>query len=189
MTIMALTTSDLIQLFDQRASQQYGREAVSQLEHALQCAQLAEQAGETDETVVAALLHDVGHLISAENLNLADDRQERDDLHQYIALPFLRGVLPDAVLEPIRLHVDAKRYLCAAEPSYWDSLSLASKKSLELQGGSFTHDELDAFMAQPFAEEAVRLRRYDDLAKVPHKETPALSYFAKKLTAVSLKTD
>lgn len=186
---MALSTSDLIQLFDQRASQQYGREAVSQLEHALQCAQLAEQAGETDETIVAALLHDVGHLISAENSGLADVSPERDDLHQYIALPFLRGVLSDAVLEPIRLHVDAKRYLCGAEPSYWGTLSLASKHSLELQGGSFTQGELDTFMTLPFAEEAVRLRRYDDLAKVPNKETPTLGYFAKKLTAVSLKID
>lgn len=115
---MALTTSDLVQLFEQRASQQYGRESVSQLEHALQCAQLAEQAGETDETIVAALLHDIGHLISAENSGLTDVNQERDDLHQYIALPFLRGVFSDAVLEPIRLHVDAKRYLCGAEPTY-----------------------------------------------------------------------
>lgn len=183
---MALSTTDLIQLFDQRGSHLYGREAISQLEHALQCAQLAEQAGETDETIVAALLHDVGHLISSENLYLTEINPERDDLHQYIALPFLRGVLSDAVLEPIRLHVDAKRYLCGAEPSYWDTLSLASKQSLELQGGPFTHSELDTFIALPFAEEAVRLRRYDDLAKIPHKETPTLEYFGKKLIAVSL---
>ncbi len=183
---MALSTSDLIQLFDQRGSQQYGRETVSQLEHALQCAQLAEHAGETDETIVAALLHDVGHLISAKNSGLADVGPERDDLHQYIALPFLRGILSDAVLEPIRLHVDAKRYLCGAEPSYWGTLSPASKQSLELQGGPFTHSEMDIFMTLPFAEEAVRLRRYDDLAKVPYKETSTLAYFGKKLFAVSL---
>lgn len=185
---MALSTSDLIQLF-KRASQQYGRESVSQLEHALQCAQLAEQAGETDETIVAALLHDVGHLISAENSGLTDVNQERDDLHQYIALPFLRGVFSDAVLEPIRLHVDAKRYLCGAEPTYWGTLSLASKQSLELQGGPFTHSELDTFMTLPFAEEAVRLRRYDDLAKIPNKDTPALDYFGKKLFALSLEVN
>jgi phosphonate degradation associated HDIG domain protein len=184
---MALSTRDMIQLFEQRGSQQYVQEAVSQLEHALQCAQLAEQAGETDETIVAALLHDVGHLITAENSGLVDDNQARDDLHQYIALPFLRGVLSDAVLEPIRLHVDAKRYLCAAEPSYWETLSAASKHSLVLQGGSFTDDELNTFLRLPFAEEAVRLRRYDDLAKVPHKETPTLGYFEKKLTALSLQ--
>jgi phosphonate degradation associated HDIG domain protein len=180
---MALSTVGIIELFQERAGQQYGREAVSQLEHALQCAQLAERAGETDATIVAALLHDLGHLISAHSTEQADT-QERDDLHQYIALPFLRGVFPDAVLEPIRLHVDAKRYLCGAEPSYWDTLSPASKRSLELQGGPFQHDELTAFLAQPFADEAVRLRRYDDLAKVPHKETPSLGYFAAKLAAL-----
>lgn len=185
---MPLSTTDIIALFDKRASQQYGREAVSQLEHALQCAQLAEQAGETDATIVAALLHDLGHLIAAENAAQVDDIQGRDDLHQYIALPFLRGFLPDAVLEPMRLHVDAKRYLCATEPSYWDTLSPASKRSLELQGGPFKREELANFLAQAFAQEAVRLRRYDDLAKVPGQETPSLTCFAAKLSAVSLQS-
>jgi phosphonate degradation associated HDIG domain protein len=183
---MALSCTDIIALFEKRASTQYGREAVSQMEHALQCAQLAEQAGETDETIVAALLHDMGHLIAAENTGAPDDAQERDDLHQYVALPFLRGILPDAVLEPIRLHVDAKRYLCSAEPTYWASLSDASKRSLSLQGGPFTESQLAAFMAQPYAEEAVRLRRYDDFAKVPQKQTPDLAYFAQKLQNVLL---
>ena len=183
---MALSYTDIIALFEKRASTQYGREAVSQMEHALQCAHLAELAGETDETIVAALLHDVGHLIAAENVGVADDAQERDDLHQYIALPFLRGVLPDAVLEPIRLHVDAKRYLCGAEASYWASLSDASKHSLTLQGGAFTESELGTFMAQPFAEEAVRLRRYDDFAKVAGKATPDLAHFASKMHSVLL---
>ena len=183
---MALSYNDIVELFEKRASDQYGREAVSQMEHALQCAHLAELAGETHETIVAALLHDVGHLIAAERAGVADDTLERDDLHQYIALPFLRGVLPDAVLEPIRLHVDAKRYLCGAEASYWASLSDASKHSLTLQGGPFNDDELATFMAQPFAEEAVRLRRYDDFAKVPQKLTPDLAYFASKLYSVML---
>lgn len=93
----------------------------------------------------------------------------------------MRGGFPDAVLEPIRLHVDAKPYLCGAESSYWDTLSPASKRSLELQGGPLQHEELAAFLAQPFAQEAVRLRRYDDLAKVPGKETPSLDYFSAKL--------
>ena len=183
---MALSCTDIIALFEKRASLQYGREAVSQMEHALQCAQLAELAGETDETIVASLLHDMGHLIASEGAGMPDDAQERDDLHQYVALPFLRGVLPDAVLEPIRLHVDAKRYLCSSEPTYWASLSDASKHSLSLQGGPFIETQLDAFMAQPYAEEAVRLRRYDDFAKVPQKQTPDLAYFAQKLQNVLL---
>ncbi|MDO9277957.1 MAG: HD domain-containing protein [Polaromonas sp.] len=178
---MTLSTTDIVHLFETRATRQYGREAVSQLEHALQCAHLAEMAGETDATVVAALLHDLGHLIAAQKEERLDDTQQRDDLHQFIAIPFLRGLLPDAVLEPIRLHVDAKRYLCAAEPTYWASLSPASQRSLELQGGAYTSEELAGFLAQPYAEEAVRLRRYDDLAKVPKASTPDLAHFQKKM--------
>lgn len=183
---MALTSAEIIHLFQTRAGSQYGFEAVTLLQHALQCAQLAEQAGETAETIVAALLHDVGHLIGAEKRAHPDDRQETDDLHQYIALPFLRGLLPDAVLEPIRLHVDAKRYLCGAEQGYWATLSPASRRSLELQGGAYADDELTTFMAQPFSHEAVRLRRYDDLAKVPNKSTPDLAYYENKLLTVLL---
>lgn len=183
---MALTSAEIIRLLETRAGSQYGREAVSQREHALQCAQLAEHAGEADKVIVAALLHDVGHLIGAEKRGQPDDTQECDDLHQYIALPFLRGLLPDAVLEPIRLHVDAKRYLCGAEQGYWEALSPASQRSLALQGGAYAGDELAAFLAQPFAHEAVRLRRYDDLAKVPNKLTPDLAYYEKKMLAVLL---
>ena len=182
---MTLSSTEIIHLFETRATRQYGREAVSQLEHALQCAQLAEQAGEADATVVAALLHDLGHLIAVQKeVRPDDDTQQRDDLHQYIAIPFLHGLLPDAVLEPIRLHVDAKRYLCGAVPTYWASLSPASKRSLELQGGAYSEAELAIFLAQPYAEEAVRLRRYDDLAKVPKASTPDLAHFQKKLEAL-----
>jgi phosphonate degradation associated HDIG domain protein len=183
---MTLSTADIINLLETRATRQYGREAVSQLEHALQCAQLAEQAEEADTAVVAALLHDLGHLISAQNEQRPDDEQKTDDLHQYIAIPFLRGLLPEAVLEPIRLHVDAKRYLCATVPSYWASLSPASQRSLELQGGAYSPAEAEAFMAQPFADVAVRLRRYDDLAKVPQAITPGLEHYQNKLEALAL---
>lgn len=182
---MALDHSDIQHLLTTRGQSQYGREAVNQLEHALQCAQLAEQAGETPETIVAALLHDLGHLLAAQRESLADHGQDKDDLHQYIALPFLRDLLPAAVLEPIRLHVDAKRYLCVTEAGYWDSLSPASKHSLELQGGAYSGPQAQAFMAQPYAAEAVRLRRYDDLAKVPQKATPPLDHFLRILETVS----
>ena len=166
---MALSLEDITHLLATRGVNQYGREAVSQLEHALQCAQWAEQSGETPATIVAALLHDLGHLLAP-----GGDTGEQDDLHQYIAIPFLRGLLPDAVLEPIRLHVDAKRYLCAVESGYWEALSPASQHSLVLQGGAFTPQEAMQFAAQPFAQEAIRLRRYDDHAKVPGLATPPL---------------
>lgn len=186
---MPLTVDEITRLLRVRGSQQYGREAVSQLEHALQCAQLAEQAGETPHTVVAALLHDLGHLLAAEREQRADDSQHTDDLHQYVAMPFLRGLLPDAVLEPIRLHVEAKRCLCCTELGYWDTLSPASKRSLELQGGALTFEQSQAFRAQPFAEEALRLRRYDDLAKVAGLSTPPLGHYVDMLTGVALTTD
>ena len=183
---MALTTADIVELLATRATQQYGREAVSQREHALQCAHLAEKAGEEDATVVAALLHDLGHLLVNVAESPPEAAQQRDDLHQHIAIPFLRGLLPDAVIEPIRMHVDAKRYLCAVVPTYWESLSPASKRSLELQGGPYTIAQCEAFMSQPFADVAVRLRRYDDLAKNSQVVTPKLAHFQLKLESLAL---
>lgn len=183
---MSLTLPEVVSLLERRGQNQYGMEAINQLEHALQCAHLAEQAGETIETVVASLLHDLGHLLAAEREGVKEKNTDQDDLHQYMALPFLRGLFSDAVLEPIRLHVDAKRYLCLIEPSYWASLSAASKHSLEQQGGVFNEAEGQPFMLQPFAAEAVRLRRYDDLAKVPAKAVPGLDQYAESLRQVAL---
>ena len=183
---MTLTIPKIAHLLTACGRNQYGNEAVSQLDHALQCAQLAEQAGETPETIVAALLHDLGHLLAAGRDGRAIAAPDRDDLHQYAALPLLRGLLPDAVLEPIRLHVDAKRYLCATEPQYRDSLSPASRRSLGLQGGAYSEPQARAFIGHAFAEQAVRLRRYDDMAKVPRKATPPLAHFLQMIDAVTL---
>ena len=176
---MALTMIEIVRLLSTRGLEQYGGEAVSQLDHALQAAWLAERAGEPDTLVCAALLHDLGHLLSGPGGG--GSLRGRDDAHQYAALPFLRGQFPEAVLAPIRLHVDAKRYLCAVEPSYQRSLSEESRRSLELQGGVFSGAEAAAFIAQPFAPLAVRMRRYDDLAKTPGRPTPPLAHFAGRL--------
>ena len=161
---------------------------MSQLDHALQCAHLAEQADETPETVVAALLHDLGHMLNAERDPVADADAppEKDDLHQYVALPFLRSLFPDAVLEPIKLHVDAKRYLCAVDAGYWEALSPASKHSLELQGGRYDEEQVRSFEALTFYSEAVRLRRYDDLAKIPGQITPPLAHYATLMEQVKV---
>jgi phosphonate degradation associated HDIG domain protein len=183
---MSLTLDEILLLLESRGHTQYGREAVSQLEHALQTAHLAELAGESPETVVACLLHDLGHLLAAERDGLHETRGHEDDLHQYMALPFLRGLFADAVLEPIRLHVDAKRYLCLIDPSYESALSDESRHSLALQGGIFSEAEAEHFIGQTFANEAVRLRRYDDLAKVPAKQVPGLMHFADFLRQVCL---
>ena len=182
---MSLSITDIEHLLVTRGYSQYGSEAINQLEHALQCAQLAQEAGETPETVTAALLHDLGHLLAAERDGVNDHDQKVDDLHQFIALPFLRSLFDDAVLEPIRLHVDAKRYLCATDPSYEDSLSSASRRSLALQGGQFSAADAQAFISIPYAKEAIRLRRYDDQAKVPNKRTSSLMHFIEIAMAVS----
>jgi phosphonate degradation associated HDIG domain protein len=185
---MTLCLSDIERLLATRGAAQYGNEAVSQLEHALQCAALAEQANAPDTLIVACLLHDIGHLIAAERNDRKDDSQETDDLHQYVGLPLLRHLLPDAVLDPIRLHVDAKRYLCHADPGYWAQLSPASRHSLELQGGRFDADAAANFVKQAHALDAVQLRRFDDLAKVPGLGTPPLSHYLLKLSSLTNPT-
>ena len=172
---MAITLAEIEGLFRRHGHIEYAGEGVTQLEHALQAALLAERTGASGELVTAALLHDLGHL-----LNLQGETPSArgiDDQHQYFAIPFLRGLFPAAVIEPIRLHVDAKRALCAAEPDYYERLSRDSKRSLTLQGGIFGPDELAAFRAKPHAEEAMQVRRWDDGAKIAGVSTPALSHF------------
>lgn len=178
---MALSLEDVEQLFAAKGARMYAGEPVTQLEHALQSAQLAEQAGADEALVVAALLHDLGHLINDQGET--PTLRGVDDRHEYVALPFLRDLYGPEVLQPIRLHVDAKRYLCArgdgrmSGAEYWVSLSADSKRSLELQGGIFSASEADAFIAQPFAADAVKLRLWDDLAKRPDARTPPFEHY------------
>lgn len=179
---MALTLDEITELFHANGAVQYGAEAVTQQQHALQCAHLAEQAGATPALIAAALLHDLGHLLAP---GQRPPSTGADDLHQFMALPFLRGVFPEAVLAPIRLHVDAKRYMCRVDPSYWAGLSPASKKSLVVQGGAFSAEEAHAFMAQAFAADAVALRRWDDCAKNPEASTPGWTHYAGVLQRAS----
>lgn len=176
---MHLLIDDIEHLWHTRGHAQYDGEPVTQLEHALQCAHLAEQAGADSALIAAALLHDLGHLLH--NHGATPTQQGLDDLHQYLCLPFLRPLLGAASLEPIRLHVDAKRYLCAREPGYLRTLSADSVRSLALQGGVFTAEQAEAFEALPFAMDAVRLRRWDDEAKCAGAEVPELAHFLQHL--------
>lgn len=171
---MALEIEEITELFQTQGAVQYGSEVISQRQHALQCAHLAERAGASAELTAAALLHDLGHLLSPQ---ASGKSAAADDLHQYLALPFLRGVFPNAVLEPIRMHVDAKRYLCHVDRHYRSSLSTASVRSLALQGGPFSGEEAAAFIEQPFAADAVALRRWDDRAKDPAAAPPDWAYY------------
>lgn len=164
----------LFGLLTRMGAVRYGSEAVSQLDHALQCAALAERDGASSQLVAAALLHDIGHLT-------ADDEgaalQGVDARHEIDGSGFLAAWFGGEVTRPVRLHVDAKRYLCAAEPGYFDGLSPASVRSLALQGGPFSEQEAGRFIAQAQAPEAVRLRRWDDGAKVLGAITPPLAHF------------
>jgi len=178
---MPLNADQIVELYEQRGARQYGSEPVSQTEHALQCATLAAEGGASVELIVACFLHDVGHLLAELPHSV---KQDADDVHQFLAIPFLRGNFADAVLEPIRLHVDAKRYLCRVEQTYWETLSPASRHSLELQGGVFNPIAADRFLARPFAWDAIRLRRWDDAAKVPGRVTPGLHEFEPMLRSV-----
>jgi len=133
----------------------YGGEAVSVAEHSLQAAALASANGSSDALVAACLLHDVGWLLGAE-----------PGSHEEVGAELLDRYLPAEVVEPVRLHVAAKRYLCAIDPTYYDTLSPASRRTLVAQGGPFDQSERRDFEASPFAAAALSLRRFDDQAKV-----------------------
>ena len=174
-----LNLTDIELLFARHGASQYSGEPVTQLEHALQTAHLAEQSGADDALVTACLLHDLGHLLNDQGRGFDDTPSLRgiDDTHQYFALPFLRGLFPDAVLDAIKLHVDAKRYLCQANAGYHAKLSDDSKRSLVLQGGAFSMAQSAAFLGQRGARDAVMLRHWDDLAKQAELGTPSLVHF------------
>ena len=172
---MGLKLGDIDRLFRSHGHLAYAGEPVTQLDHALQSAALAEAQAAPAQLVTAALLHDLGHL-----LNLQGDTPSArgiDDRHQYFAIPFLRPLFGAAVVEAIRLHVDAKRALCCLEPEYYEALSEDSRRSLTLQGGIFSRAETQSFLAKPYAAEALRVRRWDDAAKVPGAATPPLAHF------------
>ena len=167
--------ADIALLFAAYGAQAYDgarRESVSALAHALQCAQLAEWAHADPPLVAAALLHDIGHFIA-----IRPKSNDADDLHETRGAWYLQQRFGAAVVEPVRLHVEAKRYLVATDRGYAATLSPASIYSLGLQGGPMSRAEARAFESVPHAQQAVQLRRWDDAAKEPGKATPSLGYY------------
>ena len=151
-------------------------EVVTQLEHALQCAALAQQNAASATLITGALLHDLGHFILDEHN--ADKTFLATDLnHEEIGAEYLAPFFPEAVTTPIRLHVPAKRYLCTTDAAYHDGLSEASKRSLVVQGGVMSDAERAAFEQIPHFRDALTLRRWDDLAKVKGLETSDLETY------------
>lgn len=165
----------LFDLLAVHGGEDYHGEAVTQLQHALQCALRAEQAGAAPPLVAAALFHDAGHLIH----DLGEDAAERgiDDVHEARGAALLQTLFGPSVTEPVRLHVEAKRCLCAIDAGYYEALSPASRTSLALQGGVMSAEAAEMFLAMPFAGDAVRLRRWDDQAKDPVATTPPLDHY------------
>lgn len=158
-----------------------GGEQVTQTQHALQTAHAAQQDGASDTLIAAALLHDYGHLIHDLPENIAT--QEMDGKHEEVGAAFLERYFIPAVTESARLHVAAKRYLCAVDADYLDTLSPVSVHTLALQGGPFNETEIKAFEAIPYFADAVRLRRYDEMGKDPHAQIPDLAYYRPYLEA------
>jgi [1-hydroxy-2-(trimethylamino)ethyl]phosphonate dioxygenase len=162
-------------LFAEKGQGLYFGEQVTETDHALQCAHLAEQAGAPDALVAAALLHDIGHLLH----HLPEDAAEQgvDAHHEDEGASWLKQYFGKEVVDPVRLHVAAKRYLCATEPKYLEDLSPASQLSLKLQGGLFTTEEIQAFEAEPWFESAIAVRRWDDAAKIPDLVVPGVKHY------------
>lgn len=162
-------------LIDGKGERQYGLASVNQRAHALQAALLAEQAGCDSALVTASLLHDIGHMVHDLGENPA--AAGIDDRHETLGHEFLARYFGPEVTEPVRLHVAAKRYLCGTEPDYFAKLTADSVRSLELQGGPMSAQEAADFAALPQAQAAVRLRRFDEGAKVKGLETPPVAHF------------
>ena len=178
---MSSVVDEIAAIFNDRGGQTYLGEPVSIAEHMLQAAHAAERDGASSEIVVAALLHDLGHLVHG----LADDSADFgiDTVHEEVGARWLSRVFARNVTEPVRLHVAAKRYLCATTPEYLGVLSPASVHSLMLQGGPFSTAEAEAFAALPHAADAVRVRRWDDVGKVPGQVTPPFEHYRPMLEA------
>jgi [1-hydroxy-2-(trimethylamino)ethyl]phosphonate dioxygenase len=174
-----MTPADVLarvdRLFAERGGGEYHGEAVTQLEHALQAAHFAAEDSRPPEWIAAALLHDIGHLLHGHG----EDYLARgiNDGHEELGARLLSHGFGPAVTEPVRLHVPAKRYLCATRASYMCLLSPASVRSLELQGGPMTTSEVREFEAHPHFAAAAAIREYDDRAKVVGLATPPLAHF------------
>mmetsp|Transcript_15709 Transcript_15709/g.17461 ORF Transcript_15709/g.17461 Transcript_15709/m.17461 type:complete len:206 (-) Transcript_15709:98-715(-) len=161
----------LLATFEKRGFEAYF-EDVTLAQHSLQCATLAESNGETPQLISACLLHDYAHMLYTEA-----DWKKADMLHEKIGHDFLSRWFTDDVTKPVLLHVPAKRCLVTVDSKYFDLLSKASVYSLEMQGGPFSKREAEEFQKKPFAADAMKLRRYDDMAKMPNYKTPPLEHF------------
>jgi gamma-butyrobetaine dioxygenase len=175
---------EIAELFGSAAAEDYLGEPVTVLAHLLQAGALAEAAGAPPALVAAALLHDVGHLPGVGDRTGRELMAGTDNRHGAQGAAWLAQWFPPPVTEPIRLHVPAKRYLCAVEPSYFALLSEASVYTLSVQGGPMAEAEVAEFEADPHHADAVRLRRWDEAAKEPDADVPGFEHYREMLAAL-----
>ena len=176
-------TDRLLQAMAHSGARRYGAERVSELAHALQCAELAEAAGADEQLTLACLLHDVGRF--AVDQALIFDRvggaRAGTRGHHEVGAELLAPFVPERVAWLVRMHADAKRYLCTTEPGYHATLSPASQHTLTLQGGLMTPEQVARHAAHPWIADALRLRRWDDQAKVVGRVTRPLETWERLL--------
>ena len=169
-------------IFDRRGGEEYLGEPVSMGQHMLQGATFAEQNGQPDEIVVAALLHDVGHFTSEFGTFTMDDTEDRH--HEEAGAQVLDRFFPAIITDCVRYHVAAKRYLCATKEEYFSRLSEASVHSLNLQGGPMSADEVAEFEKNPNLKQIIEVRYLDDAGKIPDMETPDFWHFAPRIQRI-----
>ena len=162
-------------IFDRRGAESYLGEDVTMSQHMLQAAQCAEKSGADDSLIVAALLHDIGHYKN--EIPETALAKGKNNYHEEAGANFLEDYFPVSVVEPIRQHVAAKRYLCAVKSDYFDRLSPASVHTLNLQGGPMNKEEVKEFEKNDYLEQCVKLRYWDEDAKNPKRVHPAFSYY------------
>lgn len=163
-------------IFARRGAEEYLGEEVTISEHMYQSAQLAEQAGASEELIVAALLHDIGHFTNEFPDNAAE--LGIDSHHDRAGAAVLAAYFPKVVTDCVRHHVSAKRYLCATNPDYFNTLSDASVLSLKLQGGPMNEKSVEKFAKNPDVDAIVQVRIWDDEAKIPGKKTHKFDHYA-----------
>jgi 2-amino-1-hydroxyethylphosphonate dioxygenase (glycine-forming) len=174
------TATEIIEIFNQKGGSDYAGEEVTQLEHACQAAQLAEAQGFDDEVILAAFLHDLGHLLDDEDVEMMEGYGVKD--HEAVGADYLRERgFSEKIATLIQSHVAAKRYLCFVNQRYYDNLSHASKMTLAFQAGPMTAEEAKAFENNPLKNLIIRMRTWDEEAKVKDVPVPDLSVYRQKI--------
>lgn len=175
---------ELVKLFDSGGSAEYLGESITMKEHMLQCADLAVRDGASSELIVAALTHDIGHLLVSDALALQESNI--DAHHDELGAKWLAERFPESVSEPVRLHVAAKRYLVSTDPNYLGKLSPASVHTFNLQGGKMSDNEIFEFRSHSVYESAIQVRLWDDEGKVVGSKTSDLSTFESTINSVAM---